>query len=256
MLIARPRHGTEPSTPSRDERRAREHELLALVQACRSTADPGAQAARSELIAMHQGYVRHLARGFAGAPLEDLVQAGNLGLIAAIDAYDPAFGAGLATFATKHIIGEMRQLVSSQAWTVHVPRRVQELARAVQRATGELTTSLGRAPTVRELADHLEVTTDAILDALEATSGRAAQAIEAATDQPSTLESGFAAFEDRQTVRALLSLLPERERDIVVMTYYDRMSQAQIAERLGISQMHVSRLHRRAMDAMRRVVET
>lgn len=249
------------SSPPRDEQRAREQELLAFLIASRDDPSPeiaaAALAARDELVVLNQGLIRHMARGFAGVAPEDLVQAGNLGLLTAIDAYDPSFHATLGTFATHHILGEMRQLVRSQAWALRVPRRVQDLARAVAQARTELGTALGRAPTVAELSEHLQVTPEAILDAIEATSARYAGTIDDADDSPSpgAVDPSFAEFEDRETVSALLASLPEREREVVLLTYFERMPQSQIAERLGISQMHVSRLHRRAMDVMRGSLE-
>lgn len=249
------------SSPTRDEQRAREQELLGILIAARDDPSPeiaaAALVARDELVVLNQGLVRHVARGFGGVAPEDLVQAGNLGLLAAIDAYDPAFEASLGTFATHHILGEMRQLVRSQAWTMRVPRRVQDLARAIDQARTELGMALGRSPTVPELSEHLQVTPEAILDALEATASRYAGTIDDAEESPSpgALDPSFAEFEDRETVLALLATLPERERQVVLLTYYERLPQSRIAEQLGISQMHVSRLHRRAMDAMRGAIE-
>lgn len=249
------------SSPSRDEQRAREQELLAILIASRDDPSPeiasAAPAARDALVLMHQGLVRHLARTFPGFPQEDLVQAGNLGLLAALEAYDPSYENTLGTFATHHILGEMRQFARGQAWTLKVPRRVQDLARAVDAARTELAASLGRAPTVRELSEHLQVTPEAILDAIEASSSRRAGSLDDADEASAAgaINPSFASVEDRQTVLALLATLPEREREIVLLTYYERMPQTQIAEQLGISQMHVSRLHRRAMDAMRAAID-
>ena len=249
------------SSPTRDEQRAREQELLAILSASRDQPSlehiAAAQAARDELVVLQQGLVRHLTRNFPGFPQEDLMQAGTIGLLAAIDAYDPTFESTLGTFATHHILGEMRQFVRTQAWAVKVPRRVQDLARSVDAARIDLAASLGRAPTVAELGEHLQVTPEAILDALEASCVRYTGSIDDADESPApgALDPSFAEVEDRQTVHALLATLPDRERQIVLLTYYERMSQAQIAERLGISQMHVSRLHRRAMAAMRGAIE-
>lgn len=248
------------SSPSRDEQRAREQELLAILALRGDPSSQSAQAvqaARDELVAMNQGLVRHLTRSFPGFPQEDLMQAGTIGLLAAIDAYDPSFDASLGTFATHHILGEMRQFVRTQAWALKVPRRVQDLARAVDAARVDLAAALGRAPTVTELSEHLQVTPEAILDAIEASSTRIAGTIDDADDAPAPglVDPAFAEVEDRETVLALLATLPERERQVVLFTYYERMPQTQIAEQLGMSQMHVSRLHRRAMDAMRAAIE-
>lgn len=246
-----------------------EAEHLARVIEGRTSTDPTvvahAHAAREALVVENLSYVRHLALRTAGsgAHVEDLVQAGTIGLLAAIDAYDPAFGTTLRTFATKHILGEMRQQVRSQAWAAHVPRRVQDLATSVQEATAELSVRLGRAPTVDELAIHLDTTPEAILEALEAHLGRYAVSVDTPIDDEGTPaaaviggpDAALTDVEDRQTVLALLATLPEREQEVVLLTYFERMPQSQIAERLGISQMHVSRLHRRAMDVMRGSLE-
>lgn len=251
------------SSSRTDEQQARERELLSVLASARTTGvvDEQSRAARDELVTMNQGLVRHLARKFAGPGehLDDLVQAGNLGLMAAIDGYDPAHGTELSTFAAKHVIGEMRQQLSGQAWSMRVPRRVQDLALDVRRATESLEIELGRSPTVAELSTQLEVPADAILDALEAAHTRHAGSIDAPVDESGAtfadaiggVDRELVAFEDRQTVMALLETLPEREREIVLLTYFERLPQTEIATRLGISQMHVSRLHRRAMETMR-----
>ncbi len=207
---------------------------------------------RDDLVIANQGYVRHLALRLTGPgpQLDDLVQAGNIGLLTAIDAYDPTRGASLPTFATKHILGEMRRYLASEAWTAHVPRRVRDLAIAARDATDAFTRDHGRSPTVTELAERLAVTPEAILDALEAGRARGSAPIDDDADRGAD-DRGLAAFEDRHAVEAMLASLPEREREIVRLTYFDGLPQTAIAERLGISQIHVSRLHRRAMDTLR-----
>ena len=251
-----------------DEQRARERGLLArlfaLRQAGASTDDPEVRAARDEVVALNQGLVVHTAMRLAGRGdhLEDLVQAGNLGLLAAIDRFDPSVGAELGTFATKHMLGEMRQQLGSQAWSTRVPRRVQELALAVSRARSELAVDLGRAPTVPELAEHLDATPEAVLDAIEAGHTRRAGSLDATLEDGAVLgetvgglDARLSRVDDVETVRALLAALPDRQREVVELLYFEGLSQSEAGTRLGISQMHVSRLHSAARDAMRGSLE-
>ena len=258
------------SSGKTDEQRARERELLARLWTLRESGagvdDPQVRAARDEVVALNQGLVVHTAIRLAGRGehLEDLVQAGNIGLLAAIDRFDPSVGAELGTFATKHMLGEMRQHLSTQAWSTRVPRRVQELAIAVARTRPELTAALGRSPTVDELAEQLDTSPEAILDAIEAGYTRSAGSLEAPIDADGTtvgevvggLDAMFSRVDEVETVRSLLAALPDRQREVIELIYFEGLSQSEAGARLGISQMHVSRLHSAARDAMRGNVET
>ena len=259
-----------PETPTQrtsrwgPEQRRREEELLGELTSL-PTDDPRRAAVRDELVTMHLPLVQHLARRYRnrGESLDDLVQVGTVGLIKAVDRFDTTKGVAFSTFATPTILGEIKRHFRDRTWAVRVPRRLQELQAQVTRRTDELTRTLNRAPTVRELAESLGVSQDDSLDAIEARQAYASGSIDAGRDDDGhdtspladrlgTVEPAFEAIEDRESLRPLLEQLPERERQIVMMRFFRNMSQTQIAEEMGISQMHVSRLLARSLAELRR----
>jgi len=244
-----------------DEQRRREHALFAERTALAAD-DPRREAIRDELITMHLPLVQHLAWRYRdrGELHDDLVQVGTVGLIKSVDRFDPDMGAEFSTYATPTILGEIKRHFRDRAWAVRVPRRLQELQSQVASRTDELTRTLQRSPTVAELAASLDVTQEDILDALEARHAYATDSLEAAgdADESPTLnqrigmdEPGFEEIEDREALRPLLEQLPERERRIIGLRFFHNMSQTQIAEEVGISQMHVSRLLARSLGTLR-----
>lgn len=235
-----------------DEHRAREHALLAEL-ATLEPADPRRVRVRDELVTMHMPLVEHLARRYRdrGEAYEDLVQVGMIGLIKAVDRFDHERGVEFSTFATPTIIGEIKRHFRDRTWSLKVPRRLQELHASVSKATEELHGRLGRSPTVRELAAHLGVTEEDVLDALDSGQAYNTSSLDATSSDEgagSLAESMGAedpeldAVEYREALRPLLEALPERERRIVMLRFFHNQSQSQIAKELGISQMHVSRL--------------
>jgi RNA polymerase sigma-B factor len=216
---------------------------------------------RDELVTMHLPLVQHLARRYRdrGESLDDLVLVGTVGLIKAVDGFDVSRGVEFSTYATPTILGEIKRHFRDRAWAVRVPRRLQELQSRVTRSTEELTRTLHRAPTVRELAAALDVTEDDVLDAIEARHAYATDSIDDGGDDgasPMATRMGFddpafEAIEDRESLRPLLEQLTERERQIILLRFFHSMSQTQIAEELGISQMHVSRLLARSLAQLR-----
>ena len=257
--------GTSRWTP---EQRLRERELFNEFARLRegdfsSPADQSRlQSVRDELVTMHLGLVHHLARryGAQGSSGEDVVQVGILGLINAVDRFELDRGHEFSTFATPHIIGEMRKFFRDDSWAVHVPRRLRDLTSSVNRARSELSLDLGRPPTVAELSGHLAVPEEDILTALEAATLRGASSIDTPIDADgrtiaetlSFAESSFDQVENRLLAESLLDSLPERERRIVIARIYEELGQSRIAEELGISQVHVSRLLRSSLETMRR----
>lgn len=257
--------GTSRWTP---EQRLRERELFDEFTRLRQhdgtspSEQSTLQAVRDELVTMHLGLVHHLARryGAQGASSEDVVQVGILGLINAVDRFEPARGNEFSTFATPHIIGEMRKFFRDDSWAVHLPRRLRDLTASVNRARSELSVELGRHPTVAELSGHLNVPEEEILAALEAATIRGAASIDTPIDADGrtladTLAQGESAFdqvENRLLAESLLAALPERERRIVIARIYEELGQSRIADELGISQVHVSRLLRSSLETMRR----
>lgn len=241
--------------------REREHALLAELAQPGLPADRAA-AIRDQLVTMHLPLVRHLARRYRdrGEDLDDLVQVGTIGLINAVDRFDPSRGVELSTFATPTILGEIKRHFRDRSWAVRVPRRLQELVTRLTTTTDELTRTLQRSPTVRELAEALEVSEEDVLDALEARHAYAADSLQPKGDDEhagpaDTLgvdEPAFEEIEERESLRPLLAALPDRERRILTMRFQQHLSQSQIAQELGISQMHVSRILARTLADLRR----
>jgi RNA polymerase sigma-B factor len=217
--------------------------------------DPMRAVARDELIEAHLALVHFLARRYErrGEPLEDLVQVGVIGLIKAIDRFDIDRGVAFSTFATPTIVGEIKRHFRDKTWMVRVPRPLQELRGKLVRTREQLTHDLGRAPTVAELARALDLSEDDVLEGLDAANAYSAWSLDAPArdgdDTMSVLESRIGVADDaydlvekRRSVAPLLDALPERERRIIFLRFFRDMSQAEIGQELGISQMHVSRL--------------
>ncbi len=246
--------GSSSWTP---ERRAREHELLHQLASVPPTAVGERTTIRDELVTMHLPLVRHLARKYAdrGEPLEDLVQVGTVGLITALDRFDNERGTELASFAGPYITGEIRRHFRDKAWTVRIPRSLQELQGPLASATEKLTRDLNRSPTVAELAASLNVPEDLVLDAMEARHSYSAssldEALEAGTLSLPSIDLALERIDERETLEPLLQALPDRERLILTRRFFDEWSQRQIADELGISQMHVSRILARTLTHLR-----
>lgn len=231
------------------------HEAFAQL---RSTGDRGL---RDRLVMEHRWLAIHCARRFdrRGEPLEDLEQVALLGLVKAVERFDPEHGAEFASFAIPTVLGELRRHFRDTTWAVKVSRRMKDLTVLLGPATEDLTAALGRTPTVPELAEHTGLRHNDILEALEARSAyRTAeldpQPLESDSAPPTrgvSQERGFEDVENRATIDTLMGMLPERERAIVALHYFDGLSQSQIADRMGISQVHVSRLLRATLDRLR-----
>ena len=218
-------------------------------------------ASRDEQIIAHLPLVRALARRYAnrGEPLEDLVQVGVVGLIKAIDRFDPERGTELASFATPTILGEIRRHFRDRAWAIHVPRGVQDAHGVVTKAADRLTGRLGRSPTVAELAEETQLSEEAVLDCMAARAAyrplslsRHPAGLEDDEPMEGGVEEGFGWAEGRASLGDGLRRLPARERIILHLRFEEGLTQSQIAARIGISQMHVSRLIQRALETLRR----
>ena len=217
-------------------------------------------AERERQVLAHVSLARALARRYArrGEPLDDLEQVAMVGLIKAVDRFDPSRGIALASFATPTILGEIRRHFRDRLRPIRVPRGLQDAQANVSRAVDDLTGSLGRSPSVDEIAASLEIAADDVLDALAAASAfrplSLSQPRDIDSDAPIEIpieDPGFALVEGRAGLAEALRSLPARERAIIVMRFSSNLSQSQIAERVGISQMHVSRLLRQAILALR-----
>jgi RNA polymerase sigma-B factor len=220
-------------------------------------------AVRDELVRMHLPLVEYLARRFRnrGEPLEDLVQVATIGLIKSIDRFDLERGVEFSTYATPTIVGEIKRHFRDKGWAIRVPRRLQELKLTLTKATSELSQTLGRSPTVSELAKHLGLQEEEILEGLESANAYSAVSLDATDsgddDSPAVSDSlgmvdeALEGVEYRESLKPLLDRLPAREKKILVLRFFGNMTQSQIAAELGISQMHVSRLLARTLAQLR-----
>lgn len=220
---------------------------------------------REKLVEINLPLAEHLARRFRGRgeELDDLVQVATVALIKSIDRFDPQRGFEFSTYATPTIIGELKRHFRDKRWAVRVPRRLQELRLTLASATAELIQEVGRSPTVPELAARLGMTTDEIIEGLEACNAYTAASLDAPTqgaaeDGTALMRDAFGAddaaldeAESRQALRPLIARLPQRERRILVLRFFDDMTQSQIAREMGISQMHVSRILARTLAELR-----
>jgi len=228
----------------------------------------GDVAARQELIERHVEFVRRLAQRYArrGEQLDDLTQVGCVGLIKAIDRFDGSFGASLTTYAAPNILGEIKRHFRDRGWSVRVPREIQELNVKLTRVVDELTTKLGRSPSVDELAAASGASVEQVLEALESSAAYSALSLSEGPDPEEegggpmeTLgedDQAFEQSEQRLTLASGIQRLPSRERAILHLRFFEGLTQSEIAERVGISQMHVSRLIRNSLDQMRRELES
>jgi RNA polymerase sigma-B factor len=223
---------------------------------------PERAARRDELVRLHMPIVEYVARRFygRGEPMNDLVQVGSIGLINALDRFDPGRGLEFTSYATPTIIGEIKRYFRDKGWMVRVPRRLQEVRSAMGPATADLNQQLGRSPTVAELAARIGATDDEVVEALESGNAYSPASIEAQTDPASgwsladTLgfdDAGIEQIEYRESLKPLLASLGERERTILVLRFFHNRTQSQIAEEIGLSQMHVSRLLARTLAQLR-----
>jgi RNA polymerase sigma-B factor len=222
--------------------------------------------AREKLIEQYMSLVRSLARRYAyrGEPLDDLVQIGAIGLIKAIDRFDIDRGVELTTYATPNIIGEIKRHFRDKGWAVRVPRGLQELNVQLSRLMEQLTVQLSRSPTIPELAKAAGVEEEQVLEALE--SGRAYTSLSLSVggsgddDELDPLESlgteehQYEVSEDRAVLAPGFKALEPRERLILQLRFFDGLTQSQIAQQVGISQMHVSRLIRRSLEKIRETI--
>lgn len=217
---------------------------------------------RNALVERYMGLAAHIAKRYQRAGNDDDIrQAAMIGLVKAVDRFDPEFGVPFASFAGSTIEGELKRYLRDHTWVVRVPRSAKELHLLVRRASDELAQMNGRSASVEEIARHLDIDRDDVLRGLSATAAYDVGSLDNSTDDGfvtndrstaiSAEEAGFGQAIDSQAVERLLVRLPEREREIVRLTFFEDRSQAEIADMLGISQMHVSRLLRRSLEMMR-----
>jgi RNA polymerase sigma-B factor len=213
---------------------------------------------RAQLVTEHMPLVRALARRYAGRgePLDDLVQVGAIGMLKAIDRFDPAVGSDFRAFATPAILGEIRRHFRDRTWVLKVPRTVKDAYVAVAQAISVLSAELGHSPTVAQIVAFSGLSEDLVLDALAAGSAYRPTSLAGTGGDDGDIELPVDDEElgralDRATFGASISGLPERQRRVLTLRFVDDLTQSQIADRLGISQMHVSRLLRASLERMR-----
>jgi len=226
------------------------------------------QRIRGELVELHLPLVEYLARRFRnrGEWLDDLTQVATIGLIKSIDRFDLSRGVEFSTYATPTIVGEIKRHFRDKGWAVRVPRRLQELKLALTKAISDLAQRLGRAPTVAELAVHLQMSEEEVLEGLESANAYSTVSLDAPDsgdeDAPAVAESlgmlddALEGVEYRESLKPLLERLPPREKKILMLRFFGNMTQSQIATELGISQMHVSRLLARTLTQLREGLTT
>jgi len=249
----------------RERGRARDlFERLAVLPA----GDEERLRSRGELVELHLPLVEYLARRFRnrGEWLDDLTQVATIGLIKSIDRFDLSRGVEFSTYATPTIVGEIKRHFRDKGWAVRVPRRLQELKLALTKAISDLAQRLGRAPTVAELAAHLQMSEEEVLEGLESANAYSTVSLDAPDsgddDAPAVAESlgmlddALEGVEYRESLKPLLERLPPREKRILLLRFFGNMTQSQIAIELGISQMHVSRLLARTLAQLREGLTT
>jgi RNA polymerase sigma-B factor len=219
--------------------------------------------AREALVHLHLPLVEHCARRFRnrGEPFEDLVQVGTIGLLKAVDRFDTDRGVEFSTYATPTIIGEIKRYFRDKGWAIRVPRRLQELRMQIGATSAELTQSLGRSPTARELAEAIGCSVEDVLEGLESANAYSTLSLDAgdsSDDGPSSMldslgvdDANLEHVEVRESLRPLLDQLDPREKRILLLRFFRNMTQSQIAEEIGVSQMHVSRLLSRTLEQLR-----
>ncbi len=221
----------------------------------------GDQATRDQIVEAHRWLAVQCARRFAnrGEPLDELIQVAFVGVFKAAQRFDPDFGTPFTAFATPTAIGEIRRHFRDKTWSVRVPRRAKDLHVRLPSAIEELTTDLHRSPTPAEVAAYIGVAEEAVLEAIDAGAAYRASSLDAprgvsgatgaetyGANDPLMLRT-----DDRSMLESLLATLPPREREIVYLRFFEELSQAEIAERIGVSQVHVSRLLRTSIDTLR-----
>ena len=251
---------------SQPKRHLTKEEVNELIKEFQLTQD---EVAQEKLVMNYRDLVETLARKYSKGRMfhEDISQVGIIGLIGAIHRYDESFGKSFEAFAVPTIIGEIKRFLRDKTWSVHVPRRIKELGPKIKKTVEELTTNLQRSPKVHEIAEYLEVSEEEVLEAMEM--GRSYQALsvdhsieadsEGGTvtllDIVGDVDQGFERVNQKLVLEKVLHVLTEREKSIIQFTYLDNLSQKDTGEKLGISQMHVSRLQRRAIKKLQEAIQ-
>jgi RNA polymerase sigma-B factor len=261
----RPHHGQRhtPLTARQISTRELSHALF-LELTDPATAESRRSICRDALVQLHLPLVDHCARRFMnrGEPLDDLVQVGTIGLIKSVDRFDTERGVEFSTYATPTILGEIKRYFRDKGWAIRVPRRLQELRMSISSVTGDMSQDLGRSPTPREIADKLGVSVEEVMEGIESANAYSTLSLDAGDggedgrsnsmlDSLGMDDEALAHVEIRESIKPLIEQLPPREKRILLLRFFRGMTQSQIAEEIGVSQMHVSRLLNRTLAQLR-----
>jgi RNA polymerase sigma-B factor len=252
-------HMSPTPSPGPGEQLAGERRLLERYALDRSPI------VREELVERFMPLARRLAARYAGGaePFDDLVQVASVGLVKSIDRFDPVRGTAFSTFAVPTILGELKRHFRDRGWSVHVPRDVQERILKVERAMSELPAKLGHSPTVQEIAERIEATDEEVLEAMHAAQGHHAVSLDATStlgdgDEPGPLRDrigeedlAFETVEYGEAIGPVLQEISERDRKVLHLRFVEDLTQSEIAEQVGVSQMHVSRILRATVEKLR-----
>jgi RNA polymerase sigma-B factor len=259
----RPSYGPSPAADDREASVSESAADMLTALSALPAHHPSRRALRDQVIEAFLPLAQHLANRFGGRgePIEDLVQTATVGLIKAVDKFDPERGAEFAAYAIPTIIGEIKRHFRDRTWDIRVPRRLQELRLDISEATSTLLQNLGRSPTVADIAEHLDLTEEQVLEGLEGARAYNAVSLSArASDGDQSTELGdllgaedneYELAELRVALGPAMATLDEREQRILTLRFYGNMTQSQIADQVGVSQMHVSRLLARALVKLR-----
>jgi RNA polymerase sigma-B factor len=257
---------TGPPLRAFEVTKLRSAELFAEMNGDAAT-PAGRSTARDQLVHLHLPLVEHCARRFRnrGEPFEDLVQVGTIGLLKSIDRFDTDRGVEFSTYATPTIIGEIKRYFRDKGWAIRVPRRLQELRMQIGAATAELTQSLGRSPTPRELAESVGCSVEEIIEGIESSNAYSTLSLDASDDTEdggNTMldaigieDENLEHVEIRESLKPLLDALEPREKKILLLRFFRNKTQTEIAQEIGVSQMHVSRLLTRTLAELRASLE-
>ncbi|WP_330949402.1 RNA polymerase sigma factor SigB [Virgibacillus sp. MG-45] len=255
------------ATKSQPHNRGRDEVYKWIEEAQR---DPSNEQVKEQIVLNYKDLVESIARKYSKNSIihEDLVQVGMIGLLAAVSRFDVTIGKSFETFAIPTIIGEIKRFIRDKTWSVHVPRRIKELGPKIKRTVDELTTANQASPTVKEIAAHLEVTEEEVLETMEMSKSYKALSVDrkveadsdgstvAILDLIGNNEDGYHQTDLKMLLEKMLPLLTEREQLILQYTYFENRSQKETGELLDISQMHVSRLQRRALKKLREAIQS
>lgn len=231
--------------------------------------NPENEEIKEKFVLHYEGLVHSLARKYSynRGNHEDLAQVGMIGLLISVERFDKSFGKSFEAFAIPTIIGEIKRFIRDKTWSVHVPRRIKELGPKINRAVDELTNSLQRSPTIQEIASHIDVSDEDIIETMEMTKSYKALSVDykheidadggavSLLELVGSPEDDYRKMDIHMLLESVFPVLPEREQQILKYIFFDHLSQQEVGELLGISQMHVSRLQRRSLRKLREVLE-